>query len=270
MCGVPGIVVPPRCQTHCPALVPRAENGQQSAPGDGFTQRAPVLRAERASQSAASLRRTSAPCATRSSLCVPLNNGCVNRMGLGVSSSSCSGSPCAPGQACWSDTPSPVSSPATASPRQLSASSEPAGSDETGYWHWAGAVRQRRAPRPWRPQPAPQRWRADAGLSNDSSLPPIAVVARCRCGCIRTVPIARTGLLRCAYVASMASPSFGLLLDRAACADASRCATLCVIRGPWRQPPGGARRLLAPWHAATAGQQICVPPSSISSVATHS
>ena len=44
VCGVPGIVVPPRCQTHGPALVRLAENGQQSAPGDGFTQRAPVLR----------------------------------------------------------------------------------------------------------------------------------------------------------------------------------------------------------------------------------
>jgi hypothetical protein len=66
VCVVPGIVAPPSGQTHGPALVPLAENGQQAAPGGGFTPLASVLRSQWPSQSAAWLRRTSAPCATRS------------------------------------------------------------------------------------------------------------------------------------------------------------------------------------------------------------
>ena len=58
----------------------------------------------------------------------------------------------------------------------LAGPTESAGSHEIGYW--PGAGRQRRAPRPWRPRPAPRRRRADAGLLNGSSLSP-KTVHRC-------------------------------------------------------------------------------------------
>jgi hypothetical protein len=65
VCVVPGDRGTTPLPDARPALAPRPENGQQSAPGGGIMQRAPVLRAERASHSAASLHHMSAPCATR-------------------------------------------------------------------------------------------------------------------------------------------------------------------------------------------------------------